>query len=173
MIRIIRSINNDSSKLYRLLYKTKYTEHLFEVLMKQFTKMDQKQTLQNYEKLHNFFAKTLTFFNFDFFNRSRDFRVRNLFFAVSLLLSYYFNIFNVIKSYREMSRMVWTFNVAWFIVHFMALTRAFTFIYNKKEFFALLEEIGQLYSKNFSGLVLKIQQENLKSNFKLIIWILV
>ncbi|XP_055683566.1 putative odorant receptor 83c [Lutzomyia longipalpis] len=131
--------------------------------------MDQVQAVENYRKLQNYFVETLKFFNLDYFNRSKRFRLRNLFFIIVLMISYYFNIDNVIKTFSDKIKMVWTYNLCWFIVHFMVLAKTFTFVYNKRQYLALLEEIGELYSAKYSNLVLMVQQNNLKANFRLTI----
>uniref|UniRef100_A0A7G3ACE9 Odorant receptor n=1 Tax=Lutzomyia longipalpis TaxID=7200 RepID=A0A7G3ACE9_LUTLO len=135
--------------------------------------MDQRRAVQNYQKLHNFFVKSLKFFNLDYFNQSNGFRKRNLLFLTIMIISYYFNIKNVIKTYDAVIKIVWTYNLSWFIIHFMVIAKTFTFIYNKKQYLALLEEIGELYSKDYSELILLIHQKNLMENFKLTIIILV
>ncbi|GAB0099424.1 hypothetical protein DMENIID0001_152810 [Sergentomyia squamirostris] len=130
--------------------------------------MDQREELvENYKKLQSFFEKSLTFFNLDFFNKPRNFRIYNLFFVFTLFISHALNIRNVLITKDQVIPLVYFYNFAWFIVHFAAITRFFTFIFNKKEFLELLEDFEELHVKQYSHLIAQIQLKNYGEIYKM------
>uniref|UniRef100_A0A240SXW6 Odorant receptor n=1 Tax=Lutzomyia longipalpis TaxID=7200 RepID=A0A240SXW6_LUTLO len=135
--------------------------------------MDQAQAVEKYQKLQIYFVESLKFFNLDYFNVSKRFRPRNLFFIIIMVISYYFNIDNVKTTYNDAIKMVWTYNLCWFVVHFLVLAKTYTFVFNKRQYLVLLEEIGELYAEKYSNLVLMIQQKNLKKTYRHTIAVLV